>query len=187
MEKFVLDLIKRFAYILNGTRVLNPRTNVRRISEIHPVYADINTPADCVARLGIEEVNPDFTACESFKKKCQPIAFFPGQMENNFPYCAYPIYLVAPWEFWLMPNALTCMRGLVLFNRVIGPDKIVGPQFDNELGQWGAVLLKNEIALKNFSYQDHDRALEMALGENWRDVNWLRDLLKKEKILYKLK
>lgn len=186
MEQFVFDLIKRFAHIFHGTRVLNLRTNVRRISEIHPVYADIDTPADRVVRLGIEEANPDFSICESFKEKCQPIAFFPGQLENNFPYCAYPIYLVVPWNCQV-PELLKCICGLILFNCVTGPDKITGLHFDNEYGQWGAVLMKDEIALKNFAYQEHDRNLEMALGPDWHNLSWLCSLLQGKEILYHLK
>lgn len=182
MEKVALDLIKRFAHIINGTRVLNQRTEVIRTSEIHPIYANFHAPIAKMARLGMDE-SLDFDACEAFKAKYLPVAFFPGRMENNFPWKAFPIYLVVPWNC-AIPALLNCVRGLVLFNRVDGPDKIYGPCFDNEFGQWGAVLFEDEIALKNFPYQEHDRSLEMALGSDWRDIEWLRSLLLQDKIFY---
>lgn len=79
------------------------------------------------------------------------------------------------------------MKGLIVFCRVIGPDRILGPHFDNEYGQWGAVLMKDEIALKNFPYQEHDSSLEMALGHDWRNLEWLRSLLMRNQVLYELK
>lgn len=188
MEQFVRDLIQQLAHIFNGTRTLNPLTEVRRISEIHPVYADIHSPM--MARLHIT-VNPAFDACEKFKAKCEPVAFFPGShidgASYQVTYRAYPIYLVAPWEALDIPDSLQSMRGLILFNRVIGPDRIFGSHFDNEMGQWGVSLIKDEIALKNLPYQEHDRGLIQAMGKNWRDLSWLKSLLEREKVFYALK
>jgi hypothetical protein len=180
MDKFVLELIKRLASIFSGMRVSDPYIDVRRISKIHPVYANIHTPR--MARLR-HQVNPDYDACEKFKAKCQPVAFFPGMLENNFPLCKYPIYLVVPWGAYDVQNALTCMRGVVLFNRVVGPDPVEGPSFDNEMGQWGAVLLGDETVLRNLPY---DKSMEKAMPDP-HDISWLMHLLKGDKILFKLK
>ena len=184
MEKFVLKLIKHLAHVFGGTRVVNPLTHVLRISEIHPAYVNIECPLMPQLRL---TVNPDYDACEGFKAKCEPVAFFPGVLENNFPLRAYPIYLVVPWNVLGVENLLGCMRGLILFNRVDGPDRINGPCFDNEMGQWGAALLKHEAALQNLAFTKHDRNLIQALGEKWPDLDWLQALLKGDKILFKIK
>jgi len=184
MDKIVLDLIKYLAHIFGGTRAVNPLTHVLRISEIHPVYVNIECPRMPQFRIA---VNSDYDACERFKTKCEPVAFFPGVLENNFSLRAYPIYLVVPWNAFSIKKILHCTRGLVLFNRVDGPDRINGPCFDNEMGQWGAILLNNEAALKNLAYADHDKNLFEALGDNWRDLAWLRTLLGGDKVLYKLK
>lgn len=173
-----LSLVARFAKIFSSKKEeLNPRTDVIRTSEIHPVYVNINTPPSRYIKLGIGESNPDFVACEAFKDKCEPVAYFPGELENNFPLNAFPIYLVVPWNGTGINELVKQMRGLVVFNRFIGPDKIEGPCFDNEYGQWGAMLLKNEVALINLLYVEHDRSLKIALGQNWRNVEWLRRLL----------
>jgi hypothetical protein len=184
MDKFILDMIRRLAHIFGGTRELNPLTHVLRISEIHPVYVNIECPR--MPQLRIAD-NPDYDACEELKAKCNPAAFFPGVLENNFPLRAYPVYLVVPWNALGVENLLGCMRGSILFNRVVGPDRVAGPCFDNEMGQWGAVLLKDEIALKNLPYADHDKNLFEALGDNWRDLGWLHALLEGDKVLYKIK
>lgn len=184
---WILELIGQMAHIFDGVPGQNPRTDIIRISEIHPVYVNIDMPAGRSIRMGIEEANLDFDACEKFKAKCEPVAFFPGQLENNFPLCAYPIYLVVPWQARDITVGLYCMQGLVLFNRVIGPDRVIGPQFDNELGQWGAVSISDELVLANLPYLEHDRGLKLAIGENWHDLFWLRELLQGKKTLYKLK
>lgn len=184
MDKFVVALIDRLAYIFGNTRALNPFTSVLRISSIHPVYANIECPA--MPRLRIN-TNFSYDACERFKARCESVAFFPGLLENGFPLRTYPIYLVVPWNAPGAGNSLDCMRGLVLFNRVVGPDPVHGPQLDNEMGQWGAILMKDETALKNLPYQEHDRSLALALGKNWRDLSWLRSLLQEKHILYRLK
>jgi hypothetical protein len=178
-------LIERFEKIIEGKEPLNPRTEVIRISEIHPVYVNIDTPPARFKK--VLQANPDFEACERFKARCRPVAFFPGELENNLPLNAFPIYLVIPWNNAGPLELLQRMRGLVLFNRVVGPDRIIGPCFDNEYGQWGAVLLRDETALLNFPYMDRDRSLKIALGKNWRDIGWLRSLLmSNEVILYNL-
>lgn len=183
-----LSLVARFASIFSSKKEeLNPRTEVIRTSEIHPVYVNIDTPPDRYVRQGLDK-NPDFEVCETFKDKCEPVAYFPGELENNFPLNAFPIYLVVPWNGTGINELLKQMRGLVIFNRVIGPDKIEGPCFDNEYGQWGAILLKNEVALINLPYVEHDRSLKIALGQNWRDIEWLRRLLMDDRaIIFKPK
>lgn len=190
MFKLAMDLVGRFAKIFSSEkRELNSRTSVIRTSEIHPVYANIDTPASRIVKIGIEEENSDYVACEQFKKKSEPVAFFPGELENNFPLNAFPIYLVVPWNGGLSINeSLKQMSGLVVFNRVAGPDKVNGPCFDNEYGQWGAILLKDETALINLPYQEYDRSLKIALGKNWRDIEWLRRLLRGDRyIIFKEK
>jgi len=189
MEKMVfeivMELINALIRVFGGNKLPNPRTRVLRISEIHPLYANFDTPASRSARLGLEDRNLDFELCEEFKGRCNPIAFFPGKVENGFPFRQYPIYLVVPWG--VESPSFAHIRGLILFNRVMGPDRIEGPCFDNEPGQWGAILAKDEIVLRNLPYQTHDKTLRDALGEKWQDISWLKTLLEGKNLLCKLK
>lgn len=186
MDKFVLDLIKRLAHIFGGTRPLDPYTSVLRVSGAHPVYVNIGTPAGKLIILNRADSNLDFAVCQRFKEEYEPVDFFPGRICNDFSCYKYPVYLVVPWNAPGVENLLGCMRGLVIFNRVIGPDPVVGPHFDNEMGQWGAILLRDEIALKKLPYQEYDKTIRRALGR-FCEINWLRALLEGDNVLYKIR
>lgn len=184
MDKCVLDLINLLSSIFAGTKICARGVDIYRPSAIYPVFLNIHNFMFATRRS-----NPELLGCEALKAKFEPVAYFPGMpgKEGGPGYNAFPIYLVAPWFAENIPGELTAIRGLVVFNRVIGPDPILGPHFDNEMGLWGAVLISDESALKNLPYQEHDKTLESALGENWRDLEWLHLLLTQDKIIYKLR
>lgn len=184
MEKFVLDLIKCLSPIFGGTKTRARGVDISRPNVVYPVFMNIHNFMFATRRS-----NPELFACEAMKAKCEPAAYFPGMpgKEGGPGFNAFPIYLVVPWFAENIPDELIAIRGLVVFNRVIGPDPILGPYFDNGVGLWGAILASDELSLKNLPYQEYDKSLILALGENWRDLSWLSSLLMQSEIIYKLK